>query len=142
MNSSLGNSFIRKLEKLGQEKAKTLAKEAREKLTNEYIYTISIFYGEYEPQYYKRHPGGGLYKTYKKYYRNPHNTIYYGGVEITPENMYDDYHDQPIEVLNSFLEGYHGRPSLGIDSSVQSYRHMLKYRDLLINDFTKRCTVK
>ena len=76
----------------------------------------------------------GLEKTFKKYYKNPHNTIYYGGIEITSDNMYDDYRDSKEKVLSSFLNGYHGRPSAGIESSILPYKHMLKFREQLIND--------
>lgn len=80
----------------------------------------------------------GLTKTFKRHYKNAHNTIYYGGIEITSEKMYNDYHDSPEIVLNSFLNGYHGRPSMGIESSIEVFNHMLKYRDFLsthISDF-------
>lgn len=115
-----------------------VAHKISDEMAREYQYVIDRFYGEYEPEYYKRHSKRGmvpgLNKTYKKYYKNPHNTIYYGGIEITSDNMYDDYHDSKDAVLSSFLNGYHGRASLGIESSLLPYKHMLKFRDILIND--------
>ena len=115
-----------------------LAHKISDEMAEEYQYVIERFYGEYSPEYYVRHSERGmmpgLNKTFKKYYRNPHNTVYYGGIEITSENMYNDYHDSKEKVLSSFLDGYHGRPSAGVESSLLPYRHMLKYREQLINE--------
>ena len=114
------------------------AHKISDEMAREYQYVIDKFYSEYDPEYYKRHSSRGmtpgLNKTYKKYYKNPHNTIYYGGIEITSDYMYDDYHDSKDAVLSSFLNGYHGRPSLGIESSLLPYKHMLKFREILIRD--------
>ena len=115
-----------------------LAHKISDEMAQEYQYVIDRFYSEYNPEYYKRHfdrgMKPGLQKTFKKYYKNPHNTIYYGGIEITSDNMYDDYHDSKDAVLSSFLNGYHGRSSAGIESSLLPYKHMLKFRDNLINE--------
>ena len=116
----------------------SLAHKISDEMAQEYQYVIDRFYGEYNPEYYTRHSERGmkpgLEKTFKKYYKNPHNTIYYGGIEITSDNMYDDYHDSKEKVLSSFLNGYHGRPSAGIESSILPYKHMLKFREQLINE--------
>ena len=116
----------------------SLAHKISDEMAQEYQYVIDRFYGEYNPEYYARHSERGmkpgLEKTFKKYYKNPHNTIYYGGIEITSDNMYDDYHDSKEKVLSSFLNGYHGRPSAGIESSILPYKHMLKFREQLINE--------
>ena len=115
-----------------------LAHKISNDMAEEYQCVIERFYSEYNPEYYVRHSERGmmpgLNKTFKKYYKNPHNTIYYGGIEITSENMYGDYHDSKERVLTSFLDGYHGRPSAGIESSLLPYKHMLKYREHLINE--------
>lgn len=119
----------------------SLAHKISDDLAQEYQYVIDRFYGEYTPQYYRRHSSRGmkpgLNKTFKKYYKNPHNTIYYGGIEISSEKMYTDYRDSKEDVLNSFLNGYHGRPSAGIESSLLPYKHMLKFRDILINELER-----
>lgn len=116
----------------------SLAHKISDKMAEEYQYVIERFYNEYDPEYYVRHfergMNPGLNKTFKKYYKNPHNTIYYGGIEITSENMYNDYRDSKEKVLSSFLDGYHGRPSAGVESSLLPYRHMLKFREQLINE--------
>lgn len=116
----------------------SLAHKISDEMAEEYQYIIERFYSEYDPEYYVRHSERGmvpgLNKTFKKHYKNPHNTIYYGGIEITSENMYDDYHDSREKVLSSFLNGYHGRPSAGVESSLLPYKHMLKFREQLVNE--------
>lgn len=118
-----------------------LAHKISDEMAQEYQYVIDRFYSEYDPEYYKRHSERGmmpgLNKTLKKYYKNPHSTIYYGGIEITSDNMYDDYRDPKDVVLSSFLNGYHGRPSAGIESSLHPYKHMLKFREHLINELSR-----
>lgn len=114
-----------------------LAHKISDEMANEYQYVIDRFYSEYDPEYYVRHSERGmrpgLEKTYKKYYKNPHNSIYYGGIEISPDRMYDDYRDSKEDVLNSFLNGYHGRPSAHIESSLLPYKHMIRFRNQLID---------
>lgn len=123
---------------LGHALSSSLAHKISDEMAQEYQYVIDRFYSEYNPEYYKRHSERGmkpgLQKTFKKYYKNPHNTIYYGGIEITSDNMYDDYHDSKDDVLGSFLNGYHGRPSAGIKSSLLPYKYMLKFRDKKIKE--------
>ena len=115
-----------------------LAHKISDEMAEEYQYVIDRFYSEYDPEYYIRHSERGmkpgLNKTFKKYYKNPHNTIYYGGIEISADRMYDDYRDSKEDVLNSFLNGYHGRPSAHIESSLLPYKHMLKFRERLVNE--------
>lgn len=116
----------------------SLAHKISEEMAKEYQYVINRFYTEYTPHYYKRHASRGmvpgLMKTFKKYYKNPHSSIYYGGIEINSDDMYKDYRDSREQVLESFLEGYHGRPSEGIESSILPYKHMLAFRQHLINE--------
>ena len=51
--------------------------------------------------------------------------------------MYNDYRDSKEKVLSSFLNGYHGRPSAGIESSLLPYKHMLKFREQLVNEIER-----
>ena len=115
-----------------------LAHQISDKMADEYQYVIDRFYSEYDPEHYVRHADRGmkpgLLKTFRKYYKNPHNTIYYGGIEITSDGMYDDYRDSKDDVLASFLSGYHGREIAGIKSSLLPYKHMLNFRNKLIKD--------
>ena len=85
----------------------SLAHQISDEMIEEYQYVIDRFYSEYTPEHYKRHSAKGmipgLMKTFRKQYKNPHNTIYYGGIEISSEDMYKDYHDPREKVLGSFL---------------------------------------
>lgn len=132
------NALESDVQMLSHALSSNLAHKISDEMAQEYQYVIERFYSEYDPEYYVRHSDKGmmpgLNKTFKKYYKNPHNTIYYGGIEITSENMYDDYRDSKEKVLSSFLDGYHGRPSAGIESSLLPYKHMLKFRERLINE--------
>lgn len=144
MKSDIKMDFIDNLKndlrKYSHTISSSLAHTMQEELEKEYNYIIEEFYDEYTPRFYKRHPmsnylgesRSGLGRTYKRYYKNSHNSIYYGGIEITAENMHMDYHDSPSDVLNSFLNGYHGRASAGIESGIRPYDHMLAYRDNLV----------
>ena len=132
------NALKSDVEMLSHSLSSSLAHKISDEMAKEYQYVIDRFYSEYDPEYYKRHADRGmrpgLEKTFKKYYKNPHNSIYYGGIEITSDNMYDDYRDSKDAVLSSFLNGYHGRASAGIESSILPYKHMLRFRNNLINE--------
>lgn len=145
----LSESTRKLLKEKAEKKAKELAIEARERMTKEYLNVISDFYSEYEPKYYYRHfnnrfddefslKNSGLGHTFDKYYKNSHNTHFSGGISISTENMYSDYSGSQLDVLSSFLEGYHGPAFMGIESSVHPYNHMLRYKDWLIAEFTDR----
>lgn len=144
----LSNETKKKLKQRAVNKAKELAIEAREALTKEYMDVIANFYSEYKPKYYYRHFNNnydehsllksGLGRTFEKYYKNSHNTSFSGGISISTDNMYSDYSGNQIDVLNSFLNGYHGPSHMGIESSIETYRHMLRYKDLLIAEFSER----
>lgn len=138
MQINFGDALAKDLQMFNHAFSSNLAHKISDEMAKEYLSIIERFYSEYQPQHYKRHATRGkipgLNKTFKKYYKNPHNVIYRGGIEITSDKMYDDYHDSKEEVLESFLEGYHGRPSAGIESSLLPYRHMLRFRDILINE--------
>lgn len=147
-NFQLSNATKEKLREQAREKAKELAIEARERMAQEYLNVIEIFYSEYDPKYYIRHfnnryderslINSGLGRTFEKYYKNSHSNKFSGGISISTDNMYPDYSTSQINVLNSFLNGYHGVASLGIESSVQPYRHMLRYKDWLVAEFSNR----
>jgi hypothetical protein len=147
----LSEKTKQELREKAKQKAKELAIEAREKITKEYLDVISKFYSEYEPKYYIRHfnnrydehslLSSGLGRTFEKYYKNSHGTIFSGGISISSENMYSDYNDSPAEVLSHFLDGYHGYKFQGIKSSIDTYEHMLDYRDNLKKEFAKRLTL-
>ena len=119
------------LEKSGHEQAKTLAKNTAKSLTDNYNYLIQRFYAEYTPKFYKRI--WELNDTGTQFYKNAHGRIYYGGVKISSDDMWDTYyHDSVESVLQSALDGLHGRY---IKGSVMPYDSLIKYRDDLVNNF-------
>lgn len=149
-NFKLSNKTKKELEQKAIQKAKELSVEARELLTEEYLYVVTNFYSEYSPKYYLRHFNNhydlngllksGMGKTFSKYHKQ-RGLRFSGGICISTEKMYKDYQNPQIDVLNSFLNGYHGHPSLGIYSSINTYEHMQKYKNFLLIEFEKRLTI-
>lgn len=117
------------IQKFGNNIAKNLAIEFREKLTSEYRYSVEQFYNSYSPLKYER--TWQLYKSYRPYYRNPHGTRYHGGVEICTDKMKDTHVDSNEEVLGYALSGWHGNPNRGIYTPPYIYEHVINYRDVL-----------
>ena len=69
--------------KIVQTKVQKAASKIADELTQEARNAISDFYNHYpNPVLYKRQ--GGLNSSYKRFYRNPHGTVYRGGVELMP----------------------------------------------------------
>lgn len=107
----LNKDTIKYLEKQAKKKASELAHEAQQRLTNGYVSFIDLYYSDYTPQQYVR--THNLYRSYNKFYKNSHGTIFYGGVEVTPERMFDNY-DQitPSDLMSEFIYNpkgtYHG----------------------------------
>lgn len=147
----LNKNVLKYIEHQAQKKASQLAHEAQEKLTNQYVSLIDWFYVDYQPKEYDR--TFGLYNSYKKFYKNSHGTIMYGGVEVTPERMGDyDYHrNQPItasNLLSKFIYNpsgtWHGgnmHGGYGIPASFEIYNEMHKYHEQLKDEYRKRCSV-
>lgn len=140
MSASWEKSITDYVESRVKEETVRLAKKARDELIKEYKHTIDRFYSEYTPKFYKRHatrgmaPGYSL--TYKPFYQNSHGGlgVVYGGVEISNEDMYDDYQSPNSDVLQSFLSGYHGPPSGERYYPPAAGDHMIKFRDILANN--------
>lgn len=70
------------LEGILRERVKGAATKIADELTKFAEHSILGFYDHYQPVKYRRQ--GGLRGSYVRYYRNPHNKIYHGGVEIQP----------------------------------------------------------
>ena len=105
------NSIEEKLKRYSKEIAKNMAIEVRERLYEEAISCILIYYSGWEPEYYKRHYYNLTIDSYEKYYSNPHNTVYRGGVKLSPNGMSDIYRLSTQEVFNMGWftgEHYHG----------------------------------
>lgn len=154
----LNDSFKKKIEKECQKKASNLAKEAREKLTNQYITLLDWYYADYQPKtnlydvpYYER--TFNLYKSAHRYYENSHNSSFYGGVRIDASGMkdYPGARGQSISaqgLLNTYIYNpsgtWHGgdwHGGYGNVTSFNIYNEIHKYRDELLKDFQKRCSV-
>lgn len=105
------NEALRKdLKTYGARFSAGMASRIAEELNIEAVFAISEFYRDYEPKHYERHYYNFIGKTSREYYRNPHNTMVRGGVELNPEWMDDLYRDSTEEVFDLVLHGFHGAP--------------------------------
>ena len=107
-----------------------LAQQSADDLEREYKYVIDKFYGEYSPKKYVRHADRGMEPGLPKSLNielHPTSDGFYGGIDISSENMYDDYYDTPDNVLRHFLDGYHGNKSLNIKSDIETEKYMDEY---------------
>lgn len=134
---TLSKEYKEKIKKEAQDRAKSLATEARDLMAKEYISIIQQFYTEYEPEYYYRHKinysdsgimDTGLGRTFEKYYKESHSRYYSGGIWIdtvrhdgTNRNMFTDYSGTPEQVMNTFMLGFHGPVSHGSSESNPQY---------------------
>lgn len=127
----ISSDLKKDIQKYGNNIAKNIAIEAKEKLTSEYRYSVEEFYNSYTPEEYER--TWQLRKSYRPYYRNAHGTRYHGGVEICVDKM-KDTHSEPNEIVLGFaLSGWHGHPNRGIYTPPYIYEHVEHYRDILFD---------
>lgn len=98
------------LEKYVQDVCRRTAGLIRDDLTETAGRAVSTFYADYKPHVYKRHYYNFENNSYQKYYANNHGKVYYGGVEITPQNLESLYVDPTYEVSDLFWNGFHGSP--------------------------------
>lgn len=87
------------------------AGKIRDDLTEEAFNSIAYFYTSYPPKYYHRHYYNFMEHSFEKYYSNPHNKIFRGGVKLTPEKLDDLYQDPSYEVFDTVYSGFHGPAS-------------------------------
>lgn len=114
---------------------------------------ISMFYVDYEPNRYIRHAGHySMMNTYHKKTRNFGHMVYYGGIELSPEGMEDDYRsiygprvDKEF-IYDLVYSGWHGQ---NIIDNFGNYRYVAqqmtpdpysyiesRYNDILNDDYT------
>lgn len=130
-----------------------MAKDAQEKLTNQYMNLIDWYYADRMPlldkqgvPYYIR--TYGLYNSFKPYWKNSHNSIYYGGVKITSAGMkdYDNVRGNgkfsADALLNTFIYNpqgtWHGgdwHGGYGERAGFSIYNEMRNYKKKLINEY-------
>ena len=149
------------LENEGRKIANKLADDAKEKLCNKYIELIQAYYDYYDPNGYER--TFQLFKSYRPYKNNPHNTIYYGGITITADKMknyqtgYEMRHNEKgtfsaQRLLDKYIytttlpsATWHGGDwagGYGVMNSFSIYDEMMKYHQYLLRDYTEKCAVK
>ena len=108
MKKTIKINGIGEIEKYCQNVLRQTTADIRDELTQEAFDAIVAFYESYSPKIYRRHYFNFLEHSFKKYYKNPHNQIYYGGVQLTPETLRNCYQDDTREVFDTVYSGYHG----------------------------------
>lgn len=104
------------LKKYSDSICRNVASEIADELTEDTTFAIGAFYSDYSPDVYVRHYYNFMNKSYRRYYSNPHNKIFRGGVEFTPNQMDNIYQSKRYgsnttieEVFGSVIEaGSHG----------------------------------
>lgn len=100
------------LEKYAKRVLSAAAGKIRDDLYKEAETAIADFYASYDPIYYRRHYYNFEKNSFRKYYSNKHNSIVYGGVELTPQSLDAIYQDGVQEVFDTVFEGFHGPASM------------------------------
>ena len=138
----LMNLIRNDMEKYKNTLGRSLAGQFRDELTLAATNAMGAFYGDYTPKRYKRHYYNFMENAFRKYYSNPHNTIFRGGVELTPGAL-DDIYGEEVEIVfdDVFEFGFHGpsefaparmdRPPLRrvYDKQEEIYKNPKKYID-------------
>lgn len=156
----LSQDFIDRIENECKEKAKALAHEASEKLTDHYISLLDWYYVDYTPKvdkhgnpYYTR--TFNLYKSAHKYYKN-RTDVFYGGVRIDGSTMkdYPGVRGEDISgqrLLDKFIytttlpsATWHGgdwHGGYGTMASFSIYDEMQKYKKELVKELQDKCKI-
>lgn len=109
---TIDNDLIKDLKTYSTAICVSLASQVRDEMYKEAQFAIDAFYNDYEPLYYKRHFYNFKKNSFKKYYKNPHNSIVRGGVELTPYEMDDLYRLETEYVFSLVYVGYHGNAAI------------------------------
>lgn len=123
------------------------AGKARDDLFKEAQTAIAAFYASYDPDYYHRHYWNFEKRSFKKYYSNKHNVVFYGGVELTPQNMQSIYQDSVQEVFDTVFAGFHGPAGMFVSPKTFStipprmtpspMQRLLKRREMILKNKSK-----
>ena len=105
---NINNNFKKELQKYSNSFIKGIAQKVKEELIQTAFNAIVRFYTSWSPKYYERHYYNFMDYSFKGYYKNPHNMIVRGGVELTPYRMRDIYEDPTQEVFDLVYQGFHG----------------------------------
>ena len=140
----MANDFWKDIEKQGLQKAKQLANEAADELMQKALEQTYEFYNEYNPVFYKRHAGAGtdnsgLARSIERICKSNHGRSYEGGIKISADHMYKDYSGTPLQVLTSYLDGFHGLPTfdnyLREINETKKFKQLERYRNSIIKRF-------
>lgn len=132
-----------RLKEFSKNIAKNMAIEVRERLYKEAPFCIQSYYSTWSPKHYKRHYYNLMDNSYLKYYSNPHNTVYRGGVKLSSSNMADIYRLDTDEVFNmGWITGEHyhgisGNPGVKIIDYVTSptpYKYLEEEKQKILNN--------
>lgn len=105
---SITNELIQDLKTYGSAMCVSLATQTRDEMYEEAKYAIDAFYNDYKPLYYRRHYYNFEKNSFQKYYKNPHNSIVRGGVELTPFDLDNIYRADASYVFELVYSGQHG----------------------------------
>ena len=111
---NIDNDLIKDLKAYATSVCTSLAGQVRDEMYKEAHFAIDEFYNDYEPIYYKRTPKHYNFKknSFKKYYKNPHNSIVHGGIELTPDELDDLYRADKEYIFNLVYLGHHGNVNM------------------------------
>ena len=125
---------------------KDMAQDVKSHMLNAAASAIEAFYDSYIPLYYDRHYWNFRTNSYTGYYKNPHNAVIYGGIELTPDALQDIYRASTDIVFNNVMAGMHGNilmidnplitniPPMMVKSPLE---RMLDARDYYIDNIKK-----
>lgn len=101
----------------GKKVCSKMAGLIRDELTETAQNAIAAFYNDYDPKYYSRHYTNFQKRSFRKYYSNPHNKIFTGGVELTPGLLEEYYQEDADVVFDSVYAGFHGPMGYDVNPS-------------------------
>lgn len=96
------------LKRYSGEVCKSLATRTRDTLYEISQMAIEAFYDDYDPVSYRRHYYNFRNNSFSKLYKNPHNSVFRGGVLLSYEDMDNIYQDSTQEVFDLVYAGIHG----------------------------------
>lgn len=109
---NINKDLIRDLKDYSATVCVSLATQVREEMYETAKFAIEEFYKDYTPLYYKRHYYNFRENSFIKYYKNPHNSIVHGGIELTPYELDDIYRTKSEYVFNLVYSGFHGNVNM------------------------------
>lgn len=105
---NIEKELVKDLKKYASTVCVSLASQVRDELYETARYAIEEFYNDYSPWNYRRHYYNFINKSFYKFYRNPHNSIIRGGIELSYEQMDDIYKADTDYVFDLVYHGFHG----------------------------------